>query len=161
MRRARADGLRARWGLGALYLLGALALLWQFWVLQHAGTALERARAVVACVAVGVLVGAASAAMQGTWSAQGDAPFDLLAALERRNAGRQRLLVVLRWCVGPFSVAEVALGARVWTTALAIGLVVVFDRRARALFDRDRRELVEARSILSDPEATEGPPGSV
>ena len=167
VRRARIEGLRARWGMGAIYAVATAAVLFELWSLVHKDGMLDRAMIALACVFVGVMVGAASAAIQGTWSAQGDAPLEALAALERRNAARERVLVVKRWGLGIFCVASfalsIALGRGVpgeppsklaWLAVPVVALVLV-NRRLRARFDRDRREIAEARKLLAEPEAPE------
>ena len=164
VRRARNDGLRARWAMVATYAVTATAFLLQLWALAHKDRPLDRATAALACVVIGVVVGAGATAMQGTWSARGDAPLDALAALDRRNAGRQRVVVVMRWCVGLFCAAAIglhfALGSgeplsKLAQLALPIVLMVLVDRRARWRFERDRREIAEARRLLAESAAAD------
>lgn len=169
VRRARNDARRARWAMAASYAVFVAAILFELWMLAHKDRPLDRAGIALACAFAGALMGAASAAMQGTWSAQGDAPLDALAALERRNAGRQRVLVVMRWCVAVFIVASIALYvalgrgvpgeplSKLARLGVPVVLMVLVDRRARARFERDRRESAEARKLLAESGSTDDP----
>ena len=107
------------------------------------------------------IVVAVHVTMRGTFRGTGAAPLEALAALERRHAGRLRLMRVILWvgvCAAAASVAP-----RVMTKgftplvvkqlALTVAALVLWAfvwLRLRPRINRDLREVAEARRLLGE-----------
>ena len=116
---------------------------------------------IVLAVIVGVHV-----AMWGTFGHGASAPLELLAELERRHAGRRRLLRFMPWITGFAVIAAVATTAAQMIAAgrfdpasaagtlaawgATVGLVWLSMKRVGRLIDRELREAAEARRLLSE-----------
>jgi hypothetical protein len=161
VKRARRDEVRARVGMVLFYALATAVFVRQLWIVGTADTGWERARAAFACGGMGLMVGGVALGMHGAGPAVTNAPLDLLAAMERRNMGRGKMILLLRWCLAYFVVgACVLLAARWWTgtwdpkeTRLLLvnltvspAVVLTFTRRMRVRLEQHEREIAEART---------------
>jgi hypothetical protein len=149
------------------YVILAGTMASQVPALIHAST-----RADIADFALGLLGGAAilvalHVTMRGTFRAAGAAPLEALAQLERRHAGRLRLVRAVLWIFGCVLAATVAQAVvtegfsmlvfeRLAKTEAApvvwiVVWFVVFVRLwMRPRIDRDLREVAEARRLLGE-----------
>jgi len=164
--RARTDRRRAILGAAFVYALAA-------WVTLSDAGHLLRSRAwptvlsfVFTLVFTAAVVAGMHVAMWGTFGHGSGAPLDLLADLERRHAGRRRLLRLLPWLTGFGLIGTVAAvaadmiaGGRfdpaaaagvLAVGAVAAGFVWVTVKRIGRLIDRELREAAEARRLLSE-----------
>jgi hypothetical protein len=107
-------------------------------------------------------------AMWGTFGSGAGTPLDLLADLERRHAGRRRLLRFLPWLTGFALAGTIAAAAAEMIAAgrfdpaaaagtlaiagAAVGFVWLTMRRVARLIERELREAAEARRLLTEAE---------
>jgi hypothetical protein len=164
--RARTDRARARGGLVVLYLLSIAIAAPVLLDLRETRSAFEVARSLVGLGMLALLVVGARLAMRGTIGRPTGEPLALLAGLERRHAGRQRLVRIMPWLTGVlvtetvgFAVAEMVRArsfdlASALATAAACGLTIWLVRftikRTSRLIDRELREAAEARRLMSE-----------
>jgi len=169
--RARTDRRRAAVGLTGMYALAALLVSSAVSELRQAETAAAQASPLFVIGFVLVLIGAVHGATWGMLGRAGATPPALLADLERRHAGRRRLMGLMPWftalAVGGTIAVEVAsmyaarrfdLGSALGTLATCAATVAFVwwtTRRVGRLIDRELREAAEARRLLSEGE--EGP----
>ena len=167
LKRARRDRKQAVVGLVLVYVILGCTMASQVPALRHAPQA-EVAEFVVGLLVGVALIVAVHVTMRGTFKPTGAAvPLEALAQLERRHAGRLRLVRMLPWfaaCLFTATVATEGLTTRVveWLAGEAALLVVYFVVFVRLLMrpriDRDLRDVAEARRLLGEvsDEASEG-----
>lgn len=166
LRRARTDRARAQWGMTFLYLLSIAIAAPVLLDLRVHHAAFDVAKSVIGLATLAMLVVGAGIAMRGTIGHSTDEPLALLDGLERRHAGRRRLIRIMPWLAGAmvvetvgFAVAEMVrarafdLGSAL-ATAVACGvtiwLVGATIKRTARLIDRELREAAEARRLMSE-----------
>jgi len=168
LRRARTDRARALGGMMFLYVIVILLALSAAAEVHRARSRLAGLPGWFSLATLGLLVVGAQIAMRGTIGRR-DEPVDLLAGLERRHAGRRRLLRFMPWAtgfmvvgmVGGAAASMVAAGAfdlgDALTTVVACGVAVwliwAVMRRTSRLIDRELAEAAEARRLLEEGEA--------
>lgn len=160
--RARSDRRKAMVGAVLVYAIAAAVLASSAATLHRGSPPADVIEFVVVLLGMGVMLVAVHRAMRGTFTATGAAPLDALAAMERRHAGRLRIMKLVPWMFAFFLVTGLLLGAMrggitpgaAVTTAAAttfVGVCVGFlYPRMRRRIDRDLREAAEARRLLSE-----------
>jgi hypothetical protein len=167
--RARTDRKRAIVGFAVAYALAAFLALSSVRELSLARTWASIASSLFLLLFVLAVVIGVHVAMRGTFAAGTGAPLDLLADLERRHAGRRRLIRFLRWITGLGVGGVIATGAAEmvsaggfdpWSAAGTLatcGATLAFvgftTRRVGKLIERELRAAAEARRLLGDEEA--------
>lgn len=167
--RARRDRTSALVGLGALYVILAATMGSRVPALRHASTPAEVADFVAGLLGAVAIVVAVHVTMRGTFRGTGAAPLEALAALERRHAGRLRLMRVIPWIgvcgaaagVAPRVMTEGFTHRVVEPLALTVAALVLWAfvwLRMRPRIDRDLRDVGEARRLLGEvgDEVSEG-----
>jgi hypothetical protein len=161
---ATTDRMRAWLGMVGMYAIGALEVFASVGMIRRARTALDLQSPIQTLIGVALIVGGAHIAMRGTFGRSVSTPGEVLAALERRNAGRKKLLHMMPWFVGFFVVTSLAgdiahvviadkvadVVASFTIQASALALVVWALRQMRRKMTRDTREIAEARRLLDD-----------
>ncbi|MFT3764051.1 MAG: hypothetical protein QM820_00780 [Minicystis sp.] len=166
VKRAESDRLREIIGFVGIYVISGG--LWAV-ALPHLGRARTLVEAgppiTVILVTLAVVIGA-HASMRGTWRADGATPLALLDALERRHAGRRRMMRWMPWLTGAAVAGTIGtiaaimisvghfdadLAARTAGTGLfTIGFVWLVLRTTSRKIDRELREVAEARRLLAE-----------
>jgi hypothetical protein len=164
--RARTDRKRAVIGLTLVYVIVALLVVSELHNLRHAPTLVAFASSLFAVISVVVLIVGLHVATWGILGRSGSAPLQLLSDLERRHAGRRRLIRFMPWVTGllvcgtiGFEAASMIAAGRfdplaaVGTLAIC-GLTVAFVswtvKRVGNLIDRELRQAAEARRLLAE-----------
>jgi hypothetical protein len=170
MKRARTDRRRALLGMAMIYVISAFLLAPAIRELARAHTAPALASPLFTFVFLAVLIGGAQVAMRGTLGRSGGAPLDLLADLERRHAGRRRLIRFMPWLMvfavggtvavvaAPMIAAGHVDAGDALATIVACAVTIWFARRTMtrvgALIDRELHEAAEARRLLAEDEGS-------
>jgi hypothetical protein len=169
--RARTDRTRAILGVAIGYTIVAVLALAGAHELSHADSWAAIAGALFPIAGgLAIMVGM-HVTMRGTFASAAGAPLDLLAELERRHAGRQRLIRIMPWMTGCLVAGTVAIAAAqmlaarrfdplsaVATLAICaatVGFVRLVVRRVSRLIERELRAAAEARRLLRDDEDRE------
>lgn len=156
--------------MGAVYVILAGTVASKVPVLLRASTRADIAELVVGLLGGIAIVVAVHVTMRGTFRGTGAAPLEALAALERRHAGRLRLVRVICWIAACLVAARVAravitggsIRPVVELVAETVAILVVFlafvRLRLRPHIDRDLRDVAEARRLLGEvgDEVSEG-----
>ncbi|HEY7376428.1 MAG TPA: hypothetical protein VIF57_29990 [Polyangia bacterium] len=164
--RARTDRGRAVLGATLVYGLAALLVLSDARHLLRSRSWPTVSSFAFTLVFAAVVIVGMHVAMWGTFGHGSGTPLDLLADLERRHAGRRRLLRFMPWLVGfavlgtVASVAAEMIAAGRFDAGAAAGMLIVAGvavgfvwltmRRIGRLIDRELREAAEARRLLSE-----------
>jgi hypothetical protein len=158
LKRARRDRRQAVVGLVLVYVILAVTMGSQVPALRHA-TPADVVAFVLALLGAAAMIVAVHVTMRGTFRATGAAPLDSLAQLERRHAGRLRLVRMIPWFAAFAVVGDVAtegftmraLESLAWLVAgLAVYFMVFVRLWLRPRIDRDLREVAEARRLLGE-----------
>jgi hypothetical protein len=166
LRRAMTDRTRARWGLRVVYLLSIAIAAPALLDLWRTRTPFEVVKSVVGLATLALLVVGARIAMRGTIGSPTEEPLALLAGLERRHAGRRRLIRIMPWLLGAMLVETVGITiaemvrarafdpgsalATVVACGAAIWLVRMSMKHTARIIDRELREAAEARRLMSE-----------
>jgi hypothetical protein len=169
LKRARTDRARAIGGMMALYAITLAVAVPVVLDLRRAPAALGAVNDWIGLAGLGLLVVGAQLAMRGTIGHPAAEPAALLAGLERRHAGRRRLIRFMPWgagfvvagTIGASAAAMIAARAFDWGEALsttlacaaAVWLVRVVIRRTRRIIEGELAEAAEARRLLDEGEA--------
>jgi hypothetical protein len=164
--RARTDRKRAILGLTAGYGIVALLALAEVHELSHAHTPGAIASSLFPLVAGLIIIAGVHMTMRGTFAAGARAPLDLLADLERRHAGRRRLIRLMPWLTGLAVAGTIAIAAAEmlaarhfdpWSAAATlascgatVALVRFVIKRVGRLIERELRAAAEVRRLLSE-----------
>jgi hypothetical protein len=174
VKRARTDRKRFLLGLLGLYLLSGAQIAVHIPALRHAHTVLEGGDHAIVIATVALVIASAHVAMRGAFAGAGEGPADLLAAMDRRNAGRLRLVRAIPWIMAFTVGASAAIFiARAMThqvevageiaglviQAAVVVFVVLVVRRFRSYLDGELRASAEARRLLA-ADGSEGAPGA-
>ena len=168
MRRARTDWKRALAGLTVVYLVAAFLVLAGLRELRGAHTIVAVASALFTMLCGPIVIVGLHVAMWGKFGRTGRAPIDLLADLQRRHAGRRRLIRFLPWLTGFAVCGTIAIQvmsmlaagqldlppalATLAICAATIGLVWFAIRRTGKVIDSELRQAAEARRLLAEPD---------
>jgi hypothetical protein len=171
MRRARTDRTRALLGVTVAYVLLAFLLVSGLRELRRAHTIGALAPPLFMMLYVPIVIVGLHLTMWGRFGRAGQAPLDLLADLERRHAGRRRLIRFVRWIAGIGVCGTIAVDAiamlaacrfdlpqafgTLATCAATVGFVWFTVKRVGRLIDQELQQAAEARRML-----TEGDDGS-
>jgi hypothetical protein len=164
--RARTDRGRAILALAIGYAIVAVMALAGARELSHADSWAAIAGALFPIAGgLAIMIGV-QVTMRATFASAARAPLELLADLERRHAGRRRLIRIMPWMAGLVVAGTVAIAAAQLLAAgrfdpasaaatLAIcaataGFVRFVVRRVSRLIDRELRAAAEARRLLGD-----------
>jgi hypothetical protein len=165
LKRARTDRLRAFIGVGGVYAICAGLLVAAIGELRQATGALALVVPLLLIALVVVMIAGVSLAMRGTFGRGDGTPLALLAEMERRHAGRRRLIRFLPWITGASVASTIGVGVVATVAAgfdaggalatLAVCGVTVWcvwfvRRRVGRMIDRDLREAAEARRLLAE-----------
>lgn len=166
LKRAKSDRKRALIGMAIVYAIVAGELYVAIPALLRAHSVAEAAPGIVITIVMAFLVVGMNLAMRSTMGHSAKTPEALLAALERRHAGRRRLIRVTAWGTAlavAGTLASAALGTlhagafnpraaagTGLTCALVIAFVVFVTRHVRRVIDRELREAEEARRLLAE-----------
>jgi hypothetical protein len=169
LKRARTDRARALGGMIALYAITLVVALPVVRDLRRGPATLGAVNDWIGLAGLGLLAVGAQLAMRGTFGRSAPEPAALLAGLERRHAGRRRLIRFMPWgtgfivagTIGASAAAMIAARAFDWGEALstalacaaAVWLVRAVIRRTRGIIDRELAEAAEARRLLEEGEA--------
>ncbi len=171
MARARTDRRRAFIGLTFVYVIAALLILSELQNLRHAHTVMAVTSSLFTIVCVVALIVGLHVATWGIVGRTGSAPLQLLADLERRHAGRRRLIRLMPWLTGFVVCGSIGLEAASMIAAgrfdvsgalgalavcgVTLGLVSWTVKRVGSVIDRELRQATEARRLLTDGEDIE------
>jgi hypothetical protein len=164
IKRAKTDRMRFLLGMLGLHVLSALQVLAQIPRLRRAHSALEHADPAIIIATTALILASAHIAMRGTLERTGERPVDLIAAMERRNAGRLLLVRAMPWIMAftiasslavfvaravthQVDVADESAGLVLQGAGVAFVLLVL--RRFRRDIGRDMLESAEARRLLA------------
>jgi hypothetical protein len=166
--RARTVRARAILAFTLAYALAAGLTLISLHELPRAETWPERASSLFVPLFVLLMILGMHVTMRGTFARAAGAPLELLADLERRHAGRRRLIRLLPWMTGVGVGATIALEAAqmraagrfdpsgVASTLAVCAATVAFvrwvTRRVGKVIERELRAAAEARWLLQDLE---------
>ncbi|HVV52652.1 MAG TPA: hypothetical protein VHO06_23525 [Polyangia bacterium] len=169
LKRARTDRARALGAMLALYAIGLAIAVPVALDFRRARTTLGAIDDWLGLGLLGLLVVGTQLAMRGTLGRPAAEPAALLAGLERRHAGRRRLLRFMPWATGLLvggtiaSAATAMIAARAFAAGEAVSTAVVcgvtvwlvraVSRRTRKVIDRELAEAAEARRLLEEGEA--------
>ena len=172
--RARTDRKRAILGFTVLYALAALLAPRYVRELSAAHGWVAIASSLFMLLFLLAIIVGAHVTMRGTFAPAAGAPLDLLAALERRHAGRRRLMRFMPWLTGvgvcgviATAAAETLAAGRfdLWSAAatlatcgVTVGFVGLTIKRVGTLIERELREAAEARRLLQEEAEEEGEP---
>jgi hypothetical protein len=156
-------------GVVGVYVILAGTMASQVPALRRASTA-DIVDFVVALLGSAAIIVVVHRAMRGTFGATGAAPLEALAALERRHAGRLRLMRFMPWVFACLVAASVP-RAFLWegytaqqiellvaAVVFVLGVMAFQWPRLRRRIARDLREVAEARRLLGEvgDEGSEG-----
>jgi hypothetical protein len=165
-RRALTDRKRAFVGVTLVYVLVGLLILSELRHLRDAHTSVAFASSLFSMVTLLAMIVGMHVATWGILGRTGSAPLQLLADLERRHAGRRRLLRLMPWLTGVivcgtlgFEAASMIAAGRfdVWPAlgtlavcGVTVGLVWSTVRGVGRVIDRELRQSAEARRLLME-----------
>jgi hypothetical protein len=166
LKRARTDRFRAITGTAVVYTIAAIEIAVQMVFLRRAHTAFDYFVPFLVCSSMIMVIASLHWAMRRTWGASGGTPAELLTALERRHAGRRKLMRLMPWVTGYVvsgtmagflgqSIRTSVLDLRVAGMVLAVcgvtaGFTWLVIRRVGRVVERELREVAEARKLLSE-----------
>ena len=172
--RARTDRTRAIVGVALMYAIAVGLVVASAHELSRAPGWAQRASSLFVLLFMPAIVIGVHVAMRGTFARGAGTPLELLAELERRHAGRRRLIRLLRWLTGLGVAGTLALGVAqmvaarrfdLWSAAGTLGVcaaTVAFVRfvikRVGKLIERELRAAAEARRLLGDETDGDAPP---
>ena len=164
--KARTDRKRALMGLVLLYAVSTPIAIVMLLQLRHAVTLADFAAPLFVLSIVAIILVGVHFALRGTLAEGALTPGALLDELERRHAGRRKLLSALRW-VGAYVLSGIVVAAvHGWMAAkrvdaptvmalivilaFAIPTHLVLERWALGRIARDFQEVAEARRLMSE-----------
>lgn len=164
--KARADRKRALIGLVVLYAMLAPIAVLMLVQLRHAVAIADFAAPLFVLSIVAIILMGVHRALGGTLAEGALTPGQLLDGLERRHAGRRKLLRVMRW-VGAYVLSGIIVaGVHGWIasgrvdapTAIAVVVILAFaisthlflERWASGRIARDLQEVAEARRLMAE-----------
>ncbi len=158
VRRAMRDRRRAILGVTVFYLLCAALLLHGLLRLRDDRGVVEVGSLVVEAGILLILGVGAPLARRGTWGGGDSAPvLERIAALERRHAGRRRLMRLVVCAMAFTVVGNLVLFAlradygRLAECAFSVAFAWLVLGRTNRLIERDLREAAEVRKLLAEP----------
>ena len=170
VKRAESDRRRLILGFVGIYVLAGLQIGFAIRALARARDLIGASAPMVVVIVTVAIVIMGHVAMRGSFRDDGSAPLALLDGLERRHAGRRRMMRWMPWVTGAAvagtvgTVAAAMIATRRFHAGLAastaaaclatIALVWITNRRVGAKIDRELREATEARRLLTEDEAS-------
>lgn len=158
VRRAMSDRRRAIFGITVFYLPCAAGLLHGLLQLREVRGVVEVGSLVIEAGILLILGVGAPLATRGTWGGVDSAPvLERIAALERRHAGRRRLMRLVVWAMAFTIVGNLVLFAltagygRLAVCAFSVAFAWLVLGRTNRLIERDVREAAEVRELLAEP----------
>ncbi|APR77254.1 Hypothetical protein A7982_02601 [Minicystis rosea] len=169
VKRAESDRRRLILGFVGIYAIVAVQLGFAIRALARARDLVGASEPVMTVLVTLAIVVIVHVSMRGGFRDDGSAPLALLEGLERRHAGRRRMMRWMPWLIGAgiagtmgtMTATMIATGqfqpgpaATTAATCLAsIALAWIMIRRVGTKIDRELREAHEARRLLTEDEA--------